>query len=154
MPERVSNASVVRLALERLVAQLLVMDKKVVMIASVPEIGSSVPKVVANNLFWGKSFDIRPRVSDFEIRQKSTYAILSDIKSTFPDVDIVYPAEVLCGLEHFRIMEGDNPLYFDDDHLSDNGATLVFRRVVVAIFYWLRTYFSIICMGNYGEQCR
>lgn len=129
MPERVSNASVVRLALERLVAQLLVMDKKVVMIASVPEIGSSVPKVVANNLFWGKSFDIRPRVSDFEIRQKSTYAILSDIKSTFPDVDIVYPAEVLCGLEHCRIMEGENPLYFDDDHLSDNGATLVFRQV-------------------------
>jgi peptidoglycan/LPS O-acetylase OafA/YrhL len=129
MSERVSNEYVVRRALERVVAQLLAMDKRVVIIASVPEVGSSVPKVVANNLFWGKTFDIRPRISDFNVRQKHTYAILSSIKSTFPNVAVVYPADVLCGLEYCRIMDGDNPLYFDDDHLSDSGAALVFRQV-------------------------
>ena len=123
--ESMSNAGVVERALMRTVAQLLEMDRKVVIIASVPEVGSPVPKVVANNLFWGKSFDIRPVFSEFMLRQKTSNAIFSSIKATYPDVNIVYPAEVLCDTSHCRIMDGYNPLYFDDDHLSDDGAALV-----------------------------
>jgi peptidoglycan/LPS O-acetylase OafA/YrhL len=127
--ENMSNEAVVDRALNSLIAELLAANKSVVIISSVPEVGSSVPKVVANNIFWGKSLDVRPSWSGFTQRQKKTHEILSKIESRYSSVRVVYPEKVLCGTSFCRVMDGDTPLYFDDDHLSDHGAAMVVRQL-------------------------
>jgi len=127
--EKLSNVEVVDRALNSLIAELQAANKSVVIISSVPEVGSPVPKVVANNIFWGKSLDVRPLWTDFIQRQENTHKIFSKTTSRYSNLRIVYPEEVLCRADFCRIMDGDTPLYFDDDHLSDHGAAMVVKQL-------------------------
>lgn len=120
-----SNAEIVSLSLHQLVSQLVAKDKNVIIVSAVPEVGYQVPKVMANNLFWRKNFDIRPQSSQVKERQASTIAILKSIDAKFPSVSVIYPENRLCSEEVCRISEDGKPLYFDDDHLSDQGAEIV-----------------------------
>jgi peptidoglycan/LPS O-acetylase OafA/YrhL len=124
------NAGVVRLGFERTVTRLQAAGKKVVIVASVPEVGSSVPKVLVNNLFWGKARDITPRVADFQLRQAATNKILRTLHENLPSVRFVYPAESLCDDVLCHIALNGEPLYFDDDHLSDLGADMVVKQIM------------------------
>ncbi len=124
-----NNANVVDVALNRTISQLLAAGKKVVLIAGVPEVGVSVPRVMENNLFWGKKRDIRPSFDNFSVRQASTNRILQTISERFPEVQLIYPSSVLCDDEYCAIALNGHPLYFDDDHLSDLGAKLLLKSV-------------------------
>lgn len=128
--EALTNAEVVRAGLERTVARLQASGKKVVVVASVPEVGSSVPKVVVNNLFWGKNRNITPTIEAFNARQAATYRILAELSAQFPELVTVYPAVSLCDNTLCHITLEGEPLYFDDDHLSDLGAGLVVKQIM------------------------
>ena len=116
--------------LERTVARLQASGKKVVVVASVPEVGSSVPRVVVNNLFWGKNRIITPTMEAFNTRQAATYRILAELSAQFPELVTVYPAASLCDNTLCHITLEGEPLYFDDDHLSDLGAGLVVKQIM------------------------
>jgi hypothetical protein len=123
------NLDVVRLGFERTLSRLQAAGKRVIVVASVPEVGSSVPKVLVNNLFWGKDRDVAPSTIDFNRRQAATRDVLSMLHAKFPEVTVVHPAEVLCDDVSCRIALEGEPLYFDDDHLSDLGADLVVKQL-------------------------
>ena len=124
------NAGVVAGALNRMVQQFLVAGKRVVIISSVPEVGFGVPKVEANSLFWGKDRDIRPPLSRFMSRQAVTHGIFSQLQEKYPALVVVDPADMLCDDAFCHVMRDGNPLYFDDDHVSDTGAKLIVRQLL------------------------
>lgn len=125
----ISNRQVVQAGLERTIESLLALDKRVVIVASVPEVGSSVPKVLVNNLFWGKTRNITPTALAFSERQLATNQILASLQAKYPSIIKVHPSDVLCDDEMCHIVRLGEPLYFDDDHLSDLGAGLVVKQL-------------------------
>lgn len=131
--EALLNVDVVERGLLRTVRALVAANKKVIVIASVPEIGVSVPKVIVNNLFWGKDRDIRPLRSDFTERQIRVNKVLSSLANQYPDLPIIFPAASLCDDSHCQIALDGEPLYFDDDHLSNLGARLVLKQLESAL---------------------
>jgi len=122
---KVGNAQVVQASLLRTVGRLVSAGKRVIIVAGVPEIGAPVPKVMANNLLWNKTRDVRVSYPLFSQRQSSTNEIIQVIAEKYPKVEVIYPADVLCVNNLCNIEKDGNPLYFDDDHLSDEGASLV-----------------------------
>jgi len=95
--------------------------KKIVIVASVPEIGWPVPAVLAREKL-ASSVRIQPpdQVAYFA-RQKfvlATFARLHDKDG----VEVVYPHEVLCGSGVCAVSLNGVPLYRDEHHLSVFGA--------------------------------
>jgi peptidoglycan/LPS O-acetylase OafA/YrhL len=128
--EGLSNVQVVALGLERTVKQLMALGKRVIVIAGVPEVGVSVPKVLVNNMFWGKNRDIAPSARAFSERQLSTNEIFKVMQNKYPALLVVHPSNVLCDERVCHIAREGEPLYFDDDHLSDLGAGLVVEQLI------------------------
>jgi peptidoglycan/LPS O-acetylase OafA/YrhL len=124
-----TNADIVERSLNRTLRGLLLAGKKVVIIASVPEVGFSVPKVAANNLFWGKSRDIRPSIKAFVHRQSMTNQIFETLKASYPMVEFIYPSDKLCDASVCHIMLEGESLYFDTNHLSDLGSGIVVEQL-------------------------
>lgn len=123
------NARVARLALEDMVERFQASGKRVVIIGAVPEVGVSVPKVTANNLFWGKDWDIRPSLEKFLSRQVKVASIFGELETRFPSLLVVNPVNALCDKDYCHVMQDGNPLYFDDDHVSRTGADQIVRQL-------------------------
>ncbi|MGH1485113.1 MAG: SGNH hydrolase domain-containing protein, partial [Cellvibrionaceae bacterium] len=128
LPASASNEAVVELGLDRVIAQLVDAGKQVIIVDSVPEIGFSVPRIIMNNLLWGKNNDVRPTRASFNERQLSTQRIFSRLRQKYPDTVFIKPADKLCD-EFCQIELADDLLYFDDDHLSNLGAGLVAEQI-------------------------
>jgi len=88
---------------------------------------------MANNLLWNKNKDVRPEYPVFSQRQSSTDSIIQLVVERYPSVKVVDPADVLCTDEICNVESGGNPLYLDDDHLSDSGASLVIGQLQIKL---------------------
>ena len=109
------------LGVERIVKRLRRANKQVYMVFSVPEVGWNVPSVSARNLFIGRNFDIRPRLSDFHARNAYVSAVFNRMAGQY-GVKVLYPDSILCGKDLCEVTKNGRALYYDDDHLSVFGA--------------------------------
>lgn len=101
--------------------QLHAMDLNVVIVASVPEVGTDVPTALARDEMAGKPLDIFLQRDDFMKRQGRAFEALRDAAEKY-SAQIVYPHQLLCANSECSVLEGHNPLYCDNDHLSVHGA--------------------------------
>ncbi|HSE68694.1 MAG TPA: SGNH hydrolase domain-containing protein, partial [Gemmatimonadales bacterium] len=105
---------------------------RVVIIASVPEVGLSVPRALAVQARSGSRIDLEPRFDTFAARQARAFGVLQRAARDY-SASIVYPHEVLCDSVVCMIAQDSYPLYSDGDHLSVHGAeylTPMFERVL------------------------
>jgi peptidoglycan/LPS O-acetylase OafA/YrhL len=105
---------------------------RVVIIASVPEIGPSVPRAMALQARSGSRIDLEPRFENFAARQVRAFGVLQRAARDY-SASIVYPHEALCDSAVCMIARYGYPLYRDGDHLSVRGAeylTPMFERVL------------------------
>jgi len=100
----------------------------VVVIASVPEVGTDVPTALARSAARGLSVELRPRLSDFMERQARTFGVLSRVAAQNA-VRVVYPHETFCDSSLCILTKENNILYMDDNHLSVHGAMLLASAV-------------------------
>ena len=101
-------------------------------IASVPEIGPSVPRAMALQARSGSRIDLEPRFENFAARQVRAFGVLQRAARDY-SASIVYPHEALCDSAVCMIARYGYPLYRDGDHLSVRGAeylTPMFERVL------------------------
>lgn len=101
--------------------QLRSMDMNVVIIASVPEVGTDVPTTLARYEMAGKPLDIDLQRDDFMKRQGRAFEALRNAAEKY-SAQIVYPHQILCATSECSVVEGQSPLYCDNDHLSVHGA--------------------------------
>lgn len=125
-----TNYEHVSSSLKRLVETLTNAGKEVIIIGSIPEFGHNVPRIVANNLQWGKDKQIRPTISEFLKRQSRVTSLLNSLSEDYETTKIVFPHEVLCDAKACRAVDANaNLLYLDDDHVSEVGALEVAQLI-------------------------
>ena len=110
--------------LGRTVRVLLAADKKVVLVAPVPEVGVPVPETLAHALLARRSIDIRPTTAGYRARQDGVLAALAKMRQKY-NVAIVDPAAALCADGRCAVEAQGRPLYVDHHHLSAFGATTI-----------------------------
>jgi peptidoglycan/LPS O-acetylase OafA/YrhL len=125
-PTETKDEKFVEDGLGRTVQSLLDMNRKVVIVSQVPEIGYDVPS--ANFIATRSGRDVNeivaPSVEDYLSRNQKSIAILDALKSK-PGVQVVDPWVILCADGKCRATVNGNLLYRDDDHLSHFGAELI-----------------------------
>ncbi len=117
-----NNHAVFARGLERTVKALS--GKKIVIVASVPEIGWPVPAVLAREKLASSVRIFPPKEDAYLGRQKFVMATFDELKQD-DGVIVIYPHEVLCGSGVCKVSQDGIPLYRDEHHLSVFGARLL-----------------------------
>jgi peptidoglycan/LPS O-acetylase OafA/YrhL len=118
---------------QRQIHSLLERGKKVIIIYQIPEAGWDVPAYLAKEIVFGgkRSVDLSTSVEVYKARNAVSNAMLDSIGNNV-NLMRVKPAELFCdALQQGRCllqMQG-HPLYIDDDHLSQLGASIVAARL-------------------------
>ena len=121
-----SNSVFLRSALFKTVTTLLALNRKVVVVMNVPEIGFNVPALHFISKIKNESYDyLLPTKMEYLERNKSVYDIFSDL-SSLKGVNIIYPELYLFDeKDRAKVINDNNLLYRDDDHLSGYGAEFI-----------------------------
>ena len=130
--DRRQNPSVFSRGLERTVAALAGAQKRIIIVASVPEIKFSVPEVLARKHMFNVDIDIRPTLSSYLQRQEHVFPVLERMHELY-GAKIIYPHAVLCTSGHCEVMSDGRPYYSDSNHLTEIGAKLLsplFEKIV------------------------
>ncbi len=115
------NRDVFLRGLLRTVGQLRDRGKKVVIVASVPEIGWPVPAVLARRALAEEKGAAAPRVDAYLGRQDFVLQAFATMRQRF-DTVVLYPHKILCVTGTCEVSENGIPLYRDEHHLSVLGA--------------------------------
>lgn len=95
--------------------------RRVTILAPVPELPYNLPSEVIKDMMRGKFRDYSISTRDFAQRQTFVLSLLIELDS-IEDVRVLYPDHLLCDADKCQPLEGQIPLYADDDHLSQAGA--------------------------------
>jgi peptidoglycan/LPS O-acetylase OafA/YrhL len=107
--------------LDRTVAALSGAGKKIILVASVPEVGFPVPAYLAHAKMADPNAKLTTSAAAYRARQKFVLWAFAQMRARY-GVEIVYPDQVLCRGATCRITLNGRPLYRDGHHLSVFGA--------------------------------
>jgi hypothetical protein len=114
---RDDNLAVFARGLTRTLQVLTAAHKKIVIIASVPEIREPVPEALARIELSGSHRDIAPTLASYLSRQQAVFNVFKQEQTKFA-VTIVYPHMVLCVTGKCEVERDGRPIYRDFHHLS------------------------------------
>ena len=104
---------------------------KLILIYPVPEAGEDVPNyTVKKRILVDENYTLEVPYSSFIERNKYAYYAL-DLVSSPKEIIRIYPSDTLCGKESGfckTVLDGKS-LYYDDDHLSNFGASLIIKDI-------------------------
>jgi len=115
------NKSVFRRGLDRTLGLLKQQNKEIVVVGPVPEVGWNVPDTLAKLGILHSTFDIRPKIAQFESRQAYFRQTIESLRKKYA-LTSVWPSSILCGRTNCEVQRGGNPYYGDAHHLSVFGA--------------------------------
>lgn len=126
------RASIVKRKLE----ELAKLEKNIVIIYPVPEAGEDVPNYVTKmRMISDENFTLQIPYKTFIKQNETSYAVLDSLNG-FERLSRIYPSSVLCkeSLDGFckTVIRGI-PVYYDDDHLSNYGASLITPSILDAV---------------------
>jgi hypothetical protein len=124
VPSLPNDSAVFSRGLERTVAALIRAKKKVVIVASIPEIGWPVPETLARMRLARNSGELGPTLAQYLTRQKTVFGALARIQKKY-GATVVYPHLILCTGGHCSAQRNGVPIYVDGHHLSYRGAMLL-----------------------------
>ncbi len=107
--------------LNRTVAALTRAGKRVILVASVPEVGFPVPAVLARARLADPNAKLTTSATVYRERQKFVFWAFAQMRQRY-GAQIIYPDRVLCKAGACRIALNGRPLYRDAHHLSVFGA--------------------------------
>jgi len=118
-----TNAELFDLGLNRTVEKLLEMNRQVVIITGVPEVGYDVPSsyIIASRTGRDVNAIIAPTLQEYLERNLDANNTINAIAKDNP-ILLVDPSQALCDEKRCAVVIDGQPLYRDDDHLSIFGA--------------------------------
>lgn len=121
-----SNSDLLKIGLVRVVDALLKLDRKVVLVQDVPDIGFDTLSLYFLSRINRESYSgLLPTLKDYDERNKTVLNIFSEL-ATRPNTKIVHPELMLFDDKgRVIIMGNNNLLYRDDNHLSGWGSDFV-----------------------------
>ncbi len=126
------NFAIFEKAFTRTIATLREMNRTVVILEGIPEIGWNVPAKLASASRWGDKVPMAPNIDDVSKRNIRVQQVFNQATRD-PGVILLPIADELCRPD--CIVEHDGkPLYYDDDHISFHGAKSVIAPALVDLF--------------------
>ena len=115
------------------IEELAKLEKHIVIVYPVPEAGVDVPNFVTKQrMFNDENFYFRIPYETFKQRNSAAYAALDSVKE-IKSLSRIYPSSVICdeSINGFceTVIDGRS-VYFDDDHLSNYGASLITPDII------------------------
>ncbi|MGD0192293.1 MAG: acyltransferase family protein [Rhizomicrobium sp.] len=120
-PAPPDNHAVFVRGLERTIQTLMRAGKRVVIVASVPEVGWPVPAMMARKTLAHDTSNMDVDVETYMRRQRFVFVTLARMHQIY-GVAVVYPHRALCGKKACAVALNGIPLYRDEHHLSVFGA--------------------------------
>jgi len=115
------NAAIFARGLLRTVATLRAAGRQVLLVGPVPEIGWTVPQVLARLAEQHKDAVVAPPDSAFYQREADVLPLFRRLAEQ-DGVSAVFPHDYLCSQGHCAVRKNGIPLYRDEHHLSAYGA--------------------------------
>ncbi|HEY5046877.1 MAG TPA: acyltransferase family protein [Rhizomicrobium sp.] len=115
------NHAVFARGLERTIRALTQAGKKVILVASIPEVGWPVPAVLARRALARDRGTVSVSFAAYMQRQSFVLAVFSRMHRLY-GVTVIYPHEALCANGSCAVSLNGIPLYRDEHHLSVYGA--------------------------------
>lgn len=111
-------------ALSHTAEQLRQKGKQPYFIASEPEPDFDAPRCLSRRESFGDKFFPceLTTLEDYMDHEKNALAAFSALAENYP---VFFPHSVLCDKKECRVQNGEDVLYFDDDHLSRKGALYI-----------------------------
>ncbi|HRQ06324.1 MAG TPA: SGNH hydrolase domain-containing protein, partial [Nitrosomonas halophila] len=114
------NYALFRSGLEATVAAILATGRRVLLIGGVPEIGWHVPDALARHRRFGSAMPQPPEIDAVLQRNQRAHRVMRRL-ARLEGVSYILPAPWLCN-PACPVEAGGRPLYYDDEHLTKNGA--------------------------------
>lgn len=124
-----SSHAVIARGSERLLAALTALNKEIVIVASMPEIGWDVPSVLGMELWQGRKIHSAPTLAEYRSRNRFVFELFAELQTSY-HFKLVYPHETLCDATHCRVIIDQQPLYCDTNHLSVSGQQLLLPSLI------------------------
>jgi hypothetical protein len=118
------NRPVFSRGLERTLAALEGLQKRAWIVASVPEVGVTVPYVLARAIQHHQSIDIAPSRTEYLDRQAFVISTLDRLHQTHA-FRVLHPEDVFCHDSTCDVVRSGRSLYHDAVHPSQFGAHLI-----------------------------
>ncbi len=125
--ENQTNAVLFSLGLNRTVAKLLTLQRKVVIVSQVPEIGYDVPSAyfIAERSGRNANDIIDPTLNEYFDRNQVVRKTIDELVTKNPAIEVINPWKALCDQQKCLSIKDGQPLYSDDDHLSTFGSQYI-----------------------------
>ncbi|AOG01472.1 acyltransferase family protein [Blastomonas sp. RAC04] len=109
-----------------MVDALIKLGRDVVIVYPIPETGYNIPTTLARMVSQGRAPEkfTRP-MRYYQQRQRSTFEILDSLPYG-EHLKALHPEQILCDNGQCRVYSAGKVLYWDDDHLSLEGAMLLY----------------------------
>lgn len=126
------DAAAFEAGLVQSVRRLREAGKQVLLLDPVPTYPFPVPAALAQRWRRGEVLELQGQTPrQYEERQQAALALVERLAAQ--GATRVSLRELLCLGERCRVIDGDHPLYFDDNHLSMHGAALVAPAVLARL---------------------
>jgi hypothetical protein len=112
--------------LNRMIKYLQSQNRKIVIIAPIPEIGYPVPSSYSIASRTGRDINkiIAPTLDEYLSRNQRTLDILSSFQQKY-EIQMIEPWKILCKSNRCLAVYNGTALYIDNNHLSAAGADLI-----------------------------
>ena len=118
------------------IEELVGSERNLILVYPVPEAGKDVPNfTVKRRIILDKDFVLRVPYNTFVKRSKNTYLALDSINIQ-KNISRIYPSKLFCEESQNGFCEtviNGYSLYYDTNHLSNYGASLITPTMVTAI---------------------
>lgn len=118
---------------ERSVKILAASGKHVVLIASNPELGPSIPQAAARQAMLTATPRLEVPIGQHRAYSHKASAFLNYLQKSYPNVTLFDPADVLCDAKACPMIVDGRAVLFDADHLTLTAARRVARRLVAEL---------------------
>ena len=122
--------------IEMFIKELVSLNKEIYIVTPTPEMGWEIPNNLARIVHYKKKIDLETlSISKkvFNERNKEILSFLKDLKEKY-NLKLIYPDDIFCNDLRCFSHQNNVPLFFDDDHLSSEGAKLLSEKIINNIF--------------------
>ncbi len=121
--------------IEFFIEELSKFNQKIYIVMPTPEMGWEIPNNLARILYFKKELKKETLSISRDIfidRNKKIINFFKKLKKKY-DLVLIYPDDIFCDKIRCYAHKKNNPLFFDDDHLSELGAKLISQKILNAI---------------------
>lgn len=121
-----SNTLIFETGMQRTIEKLLSLNRKVVIISTVPEVGYNVPSAYFIALRTGRDVNqiIAPSIDEYNQRNATANKVTAKLQDQY-NIMVIDPSTVLCDQTNCKVVRDGKPMYIDSNHLSYFGASYI-----------------------------